>query len=70
MSAGNTLEGHDSNGAGFLGDAGLFWGDHVHNYAALEHLGVAGFNGKSAGQDLCNHCKRLLSFGGDAVIPL
>jgi hypothetical protein len=38
---GHSLERHDRDGAGRLGHAGLLGGDHVHDHAALEHLGEA-----------------------------
>ncbi len=37
----HALQRHDGNGAGFLGDFGLRDGHHVHDDAALEHLGEA-----------------------------
>ena len=45
----DALEGHDRHGPGFGGNQGLLRGDHVHYYAALEHLGVSSLHGKSAG---------------------
>ena len=39
---GYALEGHDGDGAGLLGDAGLLDVHDVHDDAALEHLGEAG----------------------------
>ena len=38
---GHALERHHCDGAGVLGDLGLLGGDHVHDHAALEHLGHA-----------------------------
>ena len=46
---GDALKGHDGAGAGFFGDAGLGGVDHVHYYAAFEHLGEAGFDGEGGG---------------------
>ena len=43
---GNALQRHDRGGAGVLGDLGLLGGDHVHDHAALEHLGQAGLDGE------------------------
>ncbi len=37
----HALERHHRDGAGVLGDLGLLGGDHVHDHAALEHLGHA-----------------------------
>ena len=39
LGSGDTLQRHDSAGAGFLGDAGLLGGGDVHDDAALQHLG-------------------------------
>ncbi len=38
---GHALEGHDRGGAGLFGDARLLDVHHVHDDAALEHLGQA-----------------------------
>ena len=38
---GDALEGHDGDGAGFFGDAGLLDVHDVHDDAAFEHLGEA-----------------------------
>ena len=38
---GDALEGHDGDGAGLFGDAGLLDVHDVHDDAALEHLGEA-----------------------------
>ena len=48
------LQRHDSHGPGFGGNQGLLRRNHVHDYAALEHLGVSSLHGKSAGQNVCN----------------
>ena len=40
---GDAFQGHDGHGAGFLGDLGLVRRRHVHDDAALEHLGQTGF---------------------------
>ena len=48
MSAGHALQRHDRGGAGGLGDPRLLGGDHVHDHAALEHLGEAGLDAESA----------------------
>ncbi len=45
---GDAFERHDGAGAGVFGDAGVFGGDHVHDDAALEHLGQAFFDSKSS----------------------
>ena len=37
------LQRHDGDRAGVFGDFGLVGGDHVHDDAALQHLGQAGF---------------------------
>ena len=37
----DALERHHGAGAGLLGDARLLGGGHVHDHAALEHLGEA-----------------------------
>ncbi len=37
------FEGHNGAGAGLFGDLSLFGSGHVHDYAAFEHLGQAGF---------------------------
>ena len=39
----DAFEGHDGGGAGFFSDDGLLDVDDVHDDAALEHLGQAGF---------------------------
>ena len=41
---GNALERHHRAGAGVLGDLRLLGRDHVHDHAALEHLGEAGLH--------------------------
>jgi hypothetical protein len=46
---GDPLEGHDRDGAGVLGDAGLLGVDDVHDHAALEHLGQAALHARGAG---------------------
>ena len=38
---GHALERHHGGRAGILGDLRLLGGDHVHDHAALEHLGQA-----------------------------
>ena len=43
---GYALERHHRGGAGVLGDLRLLGGDHVHDHAALEHLGQAGLDGE------------------------
>ena len=43
---GHALERHHRGGAGVLGDLRLLGGDHVHDHAALEHLGQAGLDGE------------------------
>ena len=40
----DALERHHGGGAGGLGDPRLLGGDHVHDHAALEHLGEAGLD--------------------------
>src|SRR5829696_2631870 len=37
----HALQRHHGAGAGLLRDAGVFRRDHVHDHAALEHLGEA-----------------------------
>ena len=44
---GNTLEGHDGNCTGSLGDFRLLRRGDVHYDAAFEHLGEAGFQAKT-----------------------
>ena len=46
---GHALEGHDRDRAGVLGDPRLLGGDHVHDHAALEHLGHAALDARRAG---------------------
>ena len=46
---GHALQGHDGDGAGLLGDAGFFRGGHIHDDAALEHLGEADLRGEKKG---------------------
>ena len=41
---GHALERHHGRRAGVLGDLGLLGRDHVHDHAALEHLGQAGLD--------------------------
>jgi len=41
---GDTLECHDGNRSGILGDLGLLGIDDVHDDATLEHLGETGFD--------------------------
>ncbi len=43
---GNALQRHHGGGAGVLGDLGLLGRDHIHDHAALEHLGEAGLDGE------------------------
>ena len=45
----DALEGHDSDRAGVFGDLGLVGRHHVHDHAALEHLGQAALGGPGAG---------------------
>ena len=45
---GHALERHHGGGAGGLGHARLLGGDHVHDHAALEHLGEAGLDAEGA----------------------
>ena len=42
------LQGHHGHRAGLRGDTGLVGGHHVHDDAALEHLGVASLYGVCA----------------------
>jgi len=44
---GHALEGHDGYGAGLFGDGGLLGVGDVHDDAALEHFGEAGFEAKA-----------------------
>ena len=44
MSAGTRSSAMTADGAGVLGDLGLLGRDHVHDHAALEHLGKAGLD--------------------------
>ena len=53
------FEGHDGNGAGFLGDHGLLGRNNVHNNAALEHLRQTTLN--NYGPDLLFHVHPRLS---------
>jgi hypothetical protein len=39
-----SLEGHDGDSTGCLGDLGLFNVDYIHNHAAFQHLGQAGLH--------------------------
>ena len=41
---GDALERHHRGRAGVLGDLGLLGVDHVHDHAALEHLGQSGLD--------------------------
>ena len=59
----DAFEGHDGDGAGFFGDAGVLGGDDVHDDAAFEHLSQAFFDGK--GGDLLFHNVGLHSGGQD-----
>ena len=43
---GDALERHHRRRAGVLGDLRLLGRDHVHDHAALEHLGQAGLDGE------------------------
>ena len=43
------LQRHHRDGAGVLGDLGLLGGDHVHDHAALEHLGHPALDPRGAG---------------------
>ncbi len=45
----DALEGHHGDGAGVLSDLRLVGGDHVHDHAALEHLGHAPLDARGAG---------------------
>ena len=63
---GHALQRHHGNGAGFFGDAGLLDVHHVHDDAALEHLGEADLEAQRGGRiggvmtvaavDLCHGC--------------
>ena len=53
----HALESHHRNGAGLFGDARLFDAHHVHDDAALEHLGEADFQAQAG-------CCRTLVFLG------
>jgi hypothetical protein len=44
---GDTLERHHCDGSGLLGNDRLLGGRHVHDDAALEHFGEAGFQAKA-----------------------
>ena len=46
---GHPLQRHHGDGAGVLGDLRLLGGDHVHDHAALEHLGHAALDAGGAG---------------------
>ena len=49
---GDALEGHDGDGSGFFGDAGLLDVHDVHDDAAFEHLGEAEFEAKGRGAEV------------------
>ena len=46
---GDALEGHDGDGSGFFGDGGLLGGGDIHDDAAFEHFGEAGFEAEGCG---------------------
>src|SRR6266852_8061611 len=46
---GDTLQRHDRDGASLLGDFGLAGGSDIHDDAAFEHFGEAGFQAKAGG---------------------
>jgi hypothetical protein len=46
---GDALEGHDGDGAGSFGDGGLVGVGDVHDDAAFEHFGEAGFETEGGG---------------------
>ena len=46
---GDALEGHDGNGSGLFRNQGLLGVSDVHDDAALEHFGEAGFEAKAGG---------------------
>ena len=45
---GHALQRHDRDGAGVLGDLRLLGGDHIHDHAALEHLGHPALHARGA----------------------
>ncbi len=45
----HTLERHHGNSTGILGDLRLIGVDHIHDHAALEHLGEPPFHPQGAG---------------------
>ena len=52
---GNPLERHHGNGAGVLGDFGLFGRDDVHNDAAFEHVGKSALDARCSGLWCLSH---------------
>ena len=54
---GHALQRHHGGRARVLGDLRLLGGDHVHDHAALEHLGEAGLDSEGAG--LHGHISRI-----------
>ena len=60
---GDALEGHDGDGAGTFGDGGLLGVGDVHDDAAFEHFGEAGFEAKAGGVCRCSATWRV-SFPG------
>jgi hypothetical protein len=73
--SGDALERHDGGGAGVLGDLGLLGVDHVHDHAALEHLGQPGLDAESglvshrASQDSHGLESPLVQTGGIDLAP-
>jgi hypothetical protein len=53
------LQGHHRDGAGVLGDLRLLRRDHVHDHAALEHLGHAALDASGAGDGFGGLCGNL-----------
>jgi hypothetical protein len=73
---GHALERHHRGRAGILGDLRLLGVDHVHDHAALEHLGQAGLDAESglvshrAPQDSRGLAAFLVQTGGiDLALP-
>ena len=67
---GDALQRHHRGGAGVLGDLGLLSSDHIHDHAALEHLGQAGLDregrlvarGVAVVRSWAAECSRALGF--------
>jgi hypothetical protein len=60
---GDALEGHDGDGSGLFGDAGLLDVHDVHDDAAFEHLGEAELEAEGRGSEVAGAVLGVISHG-------